>query len=207
MRIRSGTLALCMALLCTGAAAREDWQLAEDQDGVQVYLNQAPDSHYQRFRGVVQIRADVDTLNSLQENLRVACAWLYACKEMRLLKNDGDDTWVYLSTDLPWPAKPRDMVLWVHTERAADGSLTRHLQAVPGWVPGEPGQTRIRQLQGLWKMEPKGPGATEVTYELQAEPAGDIPAWLANRFVVDAPLVTLKTLRAVAERQASATAP
>jgi hypothetical protein len=28
-----------------------------------------------------------------------------------------------------------------------------------------------------------------------------VPGWLANRFVVDAPMVTLRTLRAVAERQ------
>jgi hypothetical protein len=36
---------------------------------------------------------------------------------------------------------------------------------------------------------------------LQAAPAGDVPSWLANRFMVDTAVVTLRTLRAVAERQ------
>ncbi|MNF14250.1 hypothetical protein D3C80_2163940 [compost metagenome] len=60
---------------------------------------------------------------------------------------------------------------------------------------------RVRRLQGEWIMRPLGERETEVTYQLQADPAGDVPGWLANRFVVDAPMVTLRTLRAVAERQ------
>jgi len=63
------------------------------------------------------------------------------------------------------------------------------------------GLIRVRRLQGEWIMRPLGERETEVTYQLQADPAGDVPGWLANRFVVDAPMVTLRTLRAVAERQ------
>jgi len=202
MNILLSATALTSALLCSAAlAAPPDWRLAKDEDGIQVYLRHVPGSRYQSFRGEVEIKADVSTLSDLQENLRVACKWLYACAEMRLLKNDGDDTWVYLTTALPWPAQTRDMVIHVHSERADDGSLTRQLEAVPGFVPATPGQIRIRQLKGTWTMRPEGDTKTRVTYELQAEPAGDIPSWLANRFVVDAPMISLKTLRAVAEHQ------
>lgn len=193
-------LCLLLALLCTPTLA-DTWHLAHDEDGIQVYLDDVPGSTYQRFRGVATINADVRTLVDLQENLRVACKWLYACADMRLLKVEGDSTWVYLTTTLPWPATTRDIVLQVQTERLDDGTLLRHLRAVPGMVQHVPGQIRVRQLEGEWRMVPKGERVTEVTYQLQAEPAGDIPAWLANRFVIDAPVVTLKTLRAVAERQ------
>ena len=193
--------ALLLALLPPLTQADQPWHLAANQDNIQVYLRDIPDSNYQSFRGVVLIKADLHTLTDLQENLRVACKWLYACADMRLLNVEGENTWVYLTTALPWPAATRDMVLKVQTERLDDGTLLRHLSAVPGMVPREPGQIRVTQLHGLWKMVPKGERETEVTYELQAEPAGDIPAWLANKFVIDAPLITLKTLRAVAERQ------
>ncbi|WP_017904648.1 START domain-containing protein [Pseudomonas asplenii] len=195
---------IALTTACLGAttlAAAENWRLAHEEDGIKVYLTQVPGSRYQSFRGVADIKADVSTLRDLQENLRVACKWLYACAEMRLLKNDGDDTWVYLTTDLPWPAAPRDMVLHVHTEQGDDGSLVRRLEATPDYLPPVTGLIRVRQLSGLWQMRPKADGETEVTYQLQAEPAGDIPSWLANRFVVDAPMVSLKTLRAVAQRQ------
>jgi hypothetical protein len=150
---------------------------------------------------VARIKADVQTLSYLQENLTIACKWLYACADMRLLKVDGDSSFVYLTTALPWPAATRDMVLKVQTEQGDDGSVLRHLSAVNDMEPTVPGMIRVEQLQGIWQMVPKGERETEVTYQLQAEPAGDIPSWLANRFVIDAPMVTLKTLRAVAERQ------
>lgn len=190
-----------LALLACSAAQAENWNLAKDEDGIQVYLDNTPNSQYQRFRGVTLIKADVRTLSDLQENLRVACKWLYGCKSMRLLSVEGDNTWVYLTTELPWPAKPRDMVIRVQTERTDDGGMIRHLSAVAGKVERQPELIRVSQLKGLWTLVPKGEQLTEVTYQLEAEPAGDIPSWLANQFVVDAPMVSLRTLRAVAERQ------
>ncbi|MFJ4346261.1 START domain-containing protein [Pseudomonas sp. NPDC089401] len=193
-------LLLALLLLSTCAIA-DDWKIAYDREGIRVYLAAAPGSPYQQFRGVSTMKASVRTLTDLQENLRVACKWLYACAQMRLLSVDGDTTWVYLTTDLPWPTLPRDIVLKVTTERRDDGSLVRHLRADPGKVPEENGLIRVQHLSGEWIMKPLGERETEVTYQMQADPAGDVPGWLANRFVVDAPVVTLRTLRAVAERQ------
>ncbi|MBM3104613.1 MAG: START domain-containing protein [Pseudomonas sp.] len=195
---------LLLIILFAGVAQAEAWHLAKDEDGIQVYLDEVPESKYQRFRGVTLIKASVRTLGDLQENLRVACKWLYGCASMRLLEVEGDSTWVYLTTELPWPASPRDMVIRVQTERRDDGSLLRHLSAVTGKVERQPQLIRVSQLKGLWTLVPKGEQLTEVTYQLEAEPAGDIPSWLANQFVIDAPMVSLRTLRAVAERQGAA---
>lgn len=193
-------LLLVMVLLSPLGQA-DDWNLAYDREGIRVYLSGVADSPYQQFRGVSTIKASVRTLVDLQENLRVACKWLYACAQMRLVEVDGDSTWVYLTTDLPWPTLPRDMILKVSTERLDDGTLIRHLQAEPAKLPEQPGLIRVQHLSGTWIMKPLGERKTEVTYQLKADPAGDVPGWLANRFVVDAPVVTLRTLRAVAERQ------
>ncbi|MEE1867756.1 START domain-containing protein [Pseudomonas auratipiscis] len=195
---------LLLIILFAGVAQAEAWHLAKDEDGIQVYLDEVPESKYQRFRGVTLIKASARTLGDLQENLRVACKWLYGCASMRLLEVEGDSTWVYLTTELPWPASPRDMVIRVQTERRDDGSLLRHLSAVAGKVERQPQLIRVSQLKGLWTMVPKGEQLTEVTYQLEAEPAGDIPSWPANQFVIDAPMVSLRTLRAVAERQGAA---
>jgi hypothetical protein len=194
-------LLLAALLFCTPALAADNWNLAYDREGIRVYLSSAPNSPYKQFRGVSTMKASVRTLTDLQENLRVACKWLYACAEMRLLDVDGDSTYVYLTTDLPWPTMPRDMVLKVTTERLDDGTLLRRLSAEPGRLPEVKGLIRVQRLSGEWRMKPLGERETQVTYQLQADPAGDVPGWLANRFVVDAPVVTLRTLRAVAERQ------
>ena len=48
-------------------------------------------------------------------------------------------------------------------------------------------------------MTPEGEGRIRVVYELHAEPGGQVPAWLANSFVIDAPYNTLLLLRRAAE--------
>lgn len=197
-----GCLACLVVLLAAGAPVHaEDWRLARDEEGIRVYLSPVPGSKYSSYRGVVEIDADLRTLVDLQENLRVACKWIYACTQLRLLKYADDTVWLYMQTQLPWPARPRDVVLRVDTRRTADGGLERHLTAEPGYLPAVPGQIRVPQLDGLWQMTPLGNGHTRVLYQMRGEPGGSVPSWLANRFVVDAPLVTLRTLRAVAERQ------
>lgn len=199
--MRPCTLLAALLLLPLCALAADDWRLAHQEAGVDIYLSTVPGSSYQAFRGVTRIRASLRTLVDLQENLRVACKWLYACAEMRLLEVQGNSSWVYLTTELPWPAQPRDMVLRVRSEQRSDGTLVRNLSAEPDKLPTVPGLIRVQRLQGQWVMRPIDTQETEVIYQLQADPAGDVPGWLANRFVIDAPLVTLKTLRSVAERQ------
>ncbi|MDF3863271.1 START domain-containing protein [Pseudomonas denitrificans (nom. rej.)] len=196
---------LLLALLLTAPtlaqAQAAEWTLAKNQDGVQVYLSEVPGSRYKSFRGVALVKADVATLGHLQENLRVSCAWLYSCAQMRLLKYSDEAIWVYLDTKLPWPAAPRDLVLKVRTEETPDGGMIRHLQAAPDYLPPVKDRIRVPSVSGTWQMVPKGPKLTEVTYEMRGEPGGSVPSWLANQFVVDAPFESLRMLKVVAEHQ------
>lgn len=196
---------LLTALLLTAPviahAQAENWQLAKEENGVRVYLSEVPGSRYKSFRGITLVKADVATLGRLQENLRVSCAWLYACAQMRLLKYSDEAIWVYIDTKLPWPAAPRDLVLQVRTEETPDGGLIRHLKAAPDYIPPVKGRIRVPVLSGTWQMIPKGPKLTEVTYQMRGEPGGSVPSWLANQFMIDAPMETLRTLRVVAEHQ------
>jgi hypothetical protein len=194
-------LALLLTPPAIAFAQAADWTLAKDEDGVQVYLSQVPGSRYKSFRGVTLVKADVATLGHLQENLRVSCAWLYACAQMRLLKYSDEAIWVYLDTKLPWPAAPRDLVLKVSTEETPDGGMIRRLQAAPDYIPPVKDRIRVPSVSGTWRMVPKGPKLTEVTYEMRGEPGGSVPSWLANQFVVDAPFESLRMLKLVAEHQ------
>ncbi|WP_152220223.1 START domain-containing protein [Pseudomonas sp. SCB32] len=201
MKRLSLLIALLLAIPVIARAQAENWQLAKEENGIRVYLSDVPDSHYKSFRGVALVKADVATLGHLQENLRVSCAWLYACAQMRLLKYSDEAIWVYLDTKLPWPAEPRDLVLKVSTEETPDGGMIRRLQAAPDYIPPVKGRIRVPILSGTWQMVPKGPKLTEVTYEMRGDPGGSVPSWLANQFVVDAPFESLRMLKVVAEHQ------
>lgn len=200
MRSIKGIALLCgMGVLLAPTAWAENWQVAKDEEGIKVSLSEVAGSKYKAYRGVTVIKAPLAKVKALQEDVVGACAWIHECKSQKLLKSEGDQSWTYTQFNTPWPVTPRDSILHVTTVQDADGSLTRKLQEEPKYLPEEKGFVRVAQVEGFWKLVPKGDN-TEVTYQVHTEPGGSVPSWLANKFVVDAPFNTLKGLKERAEK-------
>ena len=193
-------LACGLTVLLAGVAQAEDWKVAKNEDGIKVSLSEVPGSQYKAYQGVTTIKAPLAKISALQENAAGACAWIHECKTQKLLKHEGDQSWTYTQFNTPWPVTPRDSVLLVTSSVGADGTLTRALKGLPTYIPEEKGFVRVAQVNGFWKLVPKGDNLTEVTYQVHTEPGGSVPSWLANKFVVDAPFNTLKGLKERAEK-------
>jgi len=192
---------LCgFTVLFAGAAHAEDWQTAKDEDGIKVSLSDIAGSKYKAYRGVTVIKAPIAKVLALQEDAAGACKWIHECKSQKSLKQDGDQNWTYTQFNAPFPVSNRDSILHITTSKAADGTVTRKLEEVPTYLPEEKGFVRVAQVDGFWKLVPKGDNQTEVTYQVHTEPGGSVPSWLANKFVVEAPFNTLKALRERAEQ-------
>ena len=195
-----------MAVLCgftvlfAATAQAEDWQVAKDEDGIKVSLSEIAGSKYKAYRGVTVIKAPIAKIQALQEDAVGACSWIHECKSQKLLKAQGDKSWTYTQFKAPFPVTDRDSILEITTSKAADGTVTRTLLEVPTYQPEVKGYVRVAQVNGFWKLVPKGDNQTEVTYQVHTEPGGSVPSWLANKFVVDAPFNTLKALKARAEK-------
>ena len=179
-------------------ALAEDWKVAKEEEGIKVSLSDVAGSKYKAYRGVALIKAPVATIVKLQEDVAGSCAWIHECKQQKLLKHEGDQSWTYAQFNTPWPVTARDSVLHITTEQGADGSVTRKIEAAPTYRPEEQGFVRVAAADGFWKLVPKGV-ATEVTYQLHTEAGGSVASWLANKFVVEAPFNTLKALKEKAE--------
>jgi hypothetical protein len=188
-------------LLCASAAqsAERPWQLELEEDGVSVYLADVPGSKYKAYRGVVTIKGDLAAVQAAQEDVAGSCAWIFSCQQQRLLDTKGNVSELYTRFEMPWPVEARDSVIQVTTRTDADGSVTRLLKAVPERLPEEKGFVRVPRVDGEWHLKPLEQGGVEVIYEVHTEPGGSVPSWLANSFVVDAPLQTLQGLRAKVE--------
>lgn len=194
-------IACGLSVLMVSAAHAENWQVAKNEDGIKVSLSEVKDSKYKAYQGVTTIKAPIAKVRGLQEDVAGACKWIHECKSQKLLKTEGDKSWTYTQFSTPWPVTPRDSILEVTTTVGAYGTVTRTLKEVPKYLPEEKGFVRVSQVEGFWKMVPKGADQTEVTYQVHTEPGGSVPSWLANKFVVDAPFNTLKALKERAEKQ------
>lgn len=194
---------LLIALLVThgSAALAQGWELVREEEGIRVWLKPVAGSSYKAFRSETLMQTDLATLRELQEDVEASCAWIHSCREQRLLSYEGDTAFTYTRFDTPWPVQARDSVMRVTSRMDVDGSLVRELEGVPQRLPSDKAFERITSAQGYWRMTPQDDGRVKVVYELHAEPGGQVPAWLANSFVIDAPFNTLLLLRRAAEAQ------
>ncbi|MDH1441058.1 START domain-containing protein [Pseudomonas sp. GD03721] len=188
-------------LLCATAvqAGERQWRLEREEEGVRVYLADVPGSKYKAYRGVVTINGDLAAVKAAQEDVEGSCTWVFSCQQQRLLATRDDVSELYTRFAMPWPVKARDSVIQVTTRTDADGSVTRLLKALPDRLPEERDFVRVQRVDGQWQLKPLADGKVEVAYEAHTEPGGSVPSWLANSFVVDAPLQTLQGLRAKVE--------
>ena len=196
--MRYSVLAMLLCVTAVQVAERQ-WQLEREEDGVSVYQADVPVSKYKAYRGVVTINADLAAVQAAQEDVAGSCSWIFSCQQQRLLETEGNVSELYTRFEMPWPVKARDSVIQVTTRTDADGAVTRLLKAVPQRLPEEKDFVRVQRVDGEWHLKPLDQGRVEVTYEVHTEPGGSVPSWLANSFVVDAPLQTLQGLRAKVE--------
>ncbi len=182
-----------LTVLLTGTAYAETWETAKDENGIKVSLAEIAGSKYKAYQGVTTIKASVAKIRALQDDVASACAWIHECKSQKLVDKKGDESWTYTQFKAPFPVTDRDSYLHITTIQNADGSLTRKLQGVPTYKPEEKGYVRVAQVEGFWKLVPKGDNLTEVTYQVHTEPGG-------SKFVVEAPYNTLLALKERAEK-------
>ena len=69
------------------------------------------------------------------------------------------------------------------------------LNPLPDFIAEVKDFLRIREGSGYWELTEDDNKNVKVIYQFHGEPGGDIPAWLANSFVVRHPFETLKNLK------------
>ena len=123
--------------------------------------------------------------------------WLQDCSESTLVKRiDSHDFYLYQRTEAPWPVSDRDYVVHMNiSQNSDDFSILISFEASVEESKTDEDCVPITQLKGYWRFTPQSADSVFVEYETSADPAGDLPSWLANSFVVDQPLGSLTKLR------------
>ncbi len=176
-----------------------DWELKKTSDGIEVFTRSFQGSSFDEFKGVTSISGvtlhqvldvilDVEHYDKLFPD----------CMNPRILKKHGK--WYdihYIQTKGPFPVKDRDSVFEQVTVVDKDGKHARiTLKPMPDYIAENEDMVRVREGSGFWDLKQDDHKVT-VTYQFHGEPGGDIPAWLANSFVVSHPYKTLKNLKSL----------
>jgi hypothetical protein len=113
-----------------------------------------------------------------------------------MLKQEGDSVFIFHQKyDLPWPVSDRDVVYKVHIIKTA-GNIAVNSVAMPNYLPVNPSYIRIKELIAHWDLTHKHNNSTDATYMVIANPAGSVPTWFLNLFLVEGPHNSFKLMHA-----------
>lgn len=191
------TLTLLICLAAPLLAEAQEWRSVLVRDGVQVFSRPVEGSPIWELRAAATFPVPPQRLLAALADTAAYPQNLPPTESVRLLRREGDVSWVYMVLNPPFIAR-RDSCIRTMISRLADGRLISAWQAaVDGCPPPQRGLVRIERNHGRWLLTPaQGGQATEVDYELYTDPGGQVPAWLVNRGTARSLPELFRTLRA-----------
>ncbi len=197
MIIKSQFFTIIFILLISTSSAAQDWNLVKNAQGIEVFTRENPNSNFNAFRAKMTIASSVEEVEYILKNLDKYKDVFPDTEELKILKRLGDNKHIqYSHTKAPWPVSDRDGVFEVSFKTApSDGSLYSSAHALPDYIPEKDGIVRIQKSNSSWTVTPKSEGKIQIIYEVEAEPGGSIPDWLANSAASELPYNTFINLR------------
>ncbi len=178
-----------------------DWMLAKEKNGITVYTRTLPNSDYKEFKGEVNITANLAELLTFIKEPKNCPDWQYKCI-YQLQLTDG---YIYKLSNLPWPLNNRYTVMYsdekfnlqtqIHTLKLKNIPRDLLPENIKKQLPAEGNTVQMRTSDGYWKLDLSHAPNIHITHQMHGDPAGVIPASLANLGVINAAFVSLDNLR------------
>lgn len=193
---------LLLLLLTQVVWAGDGWRLQQQDAGreIRVYLRKQAERPYDDIYAVTQIDGRVAQIEAILADVPALPEWGSRISKARLIRRDGAQAWIHIQYKLPYPLKPRDVV--VKTEREiSDGAVTVRSRSVTDVLPPQPGVVRLRSVQSTWRLTPVANDQVKIELWGSAEPGGLIPALIYNYNLPDDALQTMRQLRRMSVRE------
>ncbi len=191
--IRIGLIYVCL-LAQPVSAQNGSWKLEKNENGIKVYTRTVEGEDIREFKATTTIDAARSKIAEIIVNVGDYKNWYPDISEAKIIKQlSSNEFYVYNVIDLPWPATDRDGVTKM-TITHDQTSTTIAIKAVSGIKPKVDDRVRITKSYGYWKLTTEGT-KTLVHFQYFASPAGSLPDWMINMFIVDNPYETFVLLK------------
>lgn len=200
---RNNTLsALAIAAIVTIAAVPSVYakssKPALQKNGITVWKQAIPNTKIIGFKGNTTINATPKQILSVIMDIENSNQWI---PRTRSAKSYEDQTQnglpkTYIILDMPFPLADRELMVSSNITQQPNGTInmSNKLTTINGIKPNKK-YVRIPSYSGSWVLKPVGKNKTDITITGHADPAGGLPAWVANLFVTDQPYEMLRNLK------------
>jgi len=191
-------LILFLSLLQLSFRSYKDggWKLVKNKDGIKAYTREVKNSDVKKVKVVTNVNASLSALSCLLKDIKHHESWMYNCIDSKILKTINETEYLfYTLSSAPWPINKRDII--THTIIKQDKN-TKKVSIIatgkPNYLKEKDGVIRIKSLNSRWEFFPKENNTVDVTFYLQIDLGGTVPAWAINLAVAEGPFQTVHNL-------------
>lgn len=184
-------------LFFVSGSSQETWKLTSEKNGIKTYSKKTRDVKINAVKLEAVFQTTLSQLTAVITDVSAYDAWIFNSRSTRLLKQvSPSELYYYSEVVFPWPAVNRDFVSHVIiSQNPVTKEVTITANNVSGWEPKKSKLVRIEQSEGVWILTPLSKNEVAVTYTLQVDPGGDLPAWIINSFSHKGLLQTFMNLK------------
>ena len=204
MNIRQYSYILILFLLFPmNIYANGHWNLIKDKDGIEIYSKSETNSGYIEIKGVSEVKSNLKAFVALMKNVNNFKNWMHAAKETSLIRKNNEYHFsYYLHSDIPWPAKDRDVVLNLRIFRDTNNQViytkARNLEGI---IPKKENIRRIASVKSSWRFVPIKDNKVQIIFKTRVKPAIQLPDWLAEKIYNIGPYHTIKNMKQMVQKQ------
>ncbi len=194
--VRFAFVLLISSILICELSGQGNWDIVKEKDDIIVYTRKSDNSKFKEVKINMTIKCKMNELVAALEDVDAHKDWVPYTIDSKMVKKDSDtEFYYYVSSDFPFPAKDRDVVIYYEREQAQDSKvvITRS-EAAPEILPKEDGFVRVPVFSSTYVLTPLDNGIIDIEYLLKVSPGGKIPAWIINLGVTKGPIKTMESL-------------
>lgn len=174
----------------------ESWILVKKTDDFEVYSRKLDQEEFKEIKIVGKIKCKMSEFVLAIEDVEAQKDWVIRTIDaIELEKLDAGEFYYYVSTDLPFPIKDRDLV--VHYKRSQDPEthvVNTRSEAAPDRIEEKIDFVRIPVFDSYYKLSPEADGWIRMDYYMKVNPGGALPPWLVNLAAAKGPSDTINSL-------------
>lgn len=172
------------------------WELSKEDKGIKIYTRIREGSKVKEFNAKTVMSTSIDKLVQIITDVNNYPNWMTNCQYSKPNKPLVDSSGIiYMRTSFQWPLSDRDLVFEYNVPANKPGYFEVKMKSVPNQMPVTKDAVRVIKADGEFIFKEIEPGKIEITYQFFANPAGYLPAWIVNLFIVEGPYHTLLNLR------------
>jgi hypothetical protein len=183
-------------------AQESDCTLKKDKDGIKVYTCKSDTSKFRSLKAEFVIEdTSIEELKEFLFTVSNYMKWQFDVTEATMLKRINSNEMIYrVVIDAPWPVDNRELIVHFAISHQEADRANFNINTVPYDLPLQEDLVRIPYSQATWDVA-RVKNALHVTYRMNINPGGSVPAWLVNIAMADGPHESFRDLKKLIENR------